>query len=373
MSENEKNKAKDTLITNILALENYANLGDIDIAEAMGLSKSTFCAQKKNNFASLPAWKLNNLVNSEIGVYFKLTESDFFISSPKMFINKLKEATAVRPISPVNGYEGIYYIYLFDQVSSSFGSSVDEGRRLRFGIMYLKKDKDGGSLSSYAVFFKRFDEAQKLYTEVSSHYDYKKEEPFFSYKDIYKGTTEIVGNHIFINLSNSDYTDKASFIANKPDASKGSEYIGGLYALLSVSHGSNKCPVNQKAIISKYMIDISEEEIGSYLNMFNNNIKLDDEADALLEFTKSLNVVINSNEFRGLFSSSGEIVGDGDGNLKKALSDILDENSRKTLFLNKFEHIVKAYIEKNLTSVSVISPNDDDAVYDLIKSCIGKE
>jgi len=106
-------------------------------------------------------------------------------------------------------------------------------------------------------------------------------------------------------------------------------------------------PAAQKIIISRYTLKKSDDEIAKHLQMNHISISMKSESDALISLLKKL------------------YVGGVDGS-----SDFLDEQDKRSIFEGRLNQIVRDYLENNLCGVGCVSNEDDDSVYDMIKSCI---
>ena len=108
----------------------------------------------------------------------------------------------------------------------------------------------------------------------------------YSSVHLYQGTVKITSGHVYLTL---DYGEKdhAFIILHRPDGT-GKYYIGGLGAMVSTSKGRTSFPCMQTLGVSRFNMDISEEEIARKLLLGYPSIKPGDKCEPLLKLIKQL-------------------------------------------------------------------------------------
>jgi len=256
------------------------------------------------------------------------------------------------------GYIGTYLVYIFDQSKIDSFSEIDRVRELRYGVISVFEQwnlVEDNEFIAFAKFYKSFDSAVRLKSELdelpidtdmlkgaeSIRSKYQKDNQYYS------GKLEFTKDHTFVNLSCPFFGDHALMAFHAPRKKGDTVYIGGVGCVTSISRGRYHMPAAQKIIISRYTLKKSDDEIAKHLQMNHISISMKSESDALISLLKKL------------------YVGGVDGS-----SDFLDEQDKRSIFEGRLNQIVRDYLENNLCGVGCVSNEDDDSVYDMIKSCI---
>ncbi len=269
---------------------------------------------------------------------------------------------------------GAYMIYLFDQSKENYTENEKASRRIRFGVVSIVEEVclDYGvktSFKAYAHFFKEKNDAVKLHKKLSKIFktslkgekidipklaksienEYIKvgvnptDSIYSAYKnkEYYQGDVDFQEQHVYIDLKSSYFGDHALFALYSPPKKKDSDYIGGIASLSSVSHGNDRMPCAQKALVSRYIINKDDVELGEYIRMNPTKVSIETKIEEIYSMFEELN--------------------------KESLSGLMDRQDKLSIFSNRFERIVKDYIKDGLNSVGVITTADDSAAYELIK------
>lgn len=270
---------------------------------------------------------------------------------------------------------GTYMVYLFDQSKENYTENERASRKIRYGVVSIVEEVSlsygsQSSFKSYAHFFKEKADAVKLHKTLSKIFrvamkgskidipklakdveiEYEKigvnpsDSKYNSYrnKEYYQGDVDFQDQHVYIDLKSSYFGDHALFALYSPPKKKDSEYIGGIASLSSVSHGKDRMPCAQKALVSRYVINKDDVELGEYIRMNPTKVSIEAKIEEIYSMFEELN--------------------------KESLSGLIDRQDKLSIFSNRFERIIKDYIKDGLNSVGVITTDDDSATYELIKS-----
>lgn len=269
---------------------------------------------------------------------------------------------------------GTYMVYLFDQSKENYIENERASRKIRYGVVSLVEEVSlnygaKNSFKSYAQFFKEKDAAVKLHKKLSKIFktslkgekidipklaksienEYVKiginptDSGYNAYinKEYYQGNVDFQEQHVYIDLKSSYFGDHALFALYSPPKKKDSNYIGGIASLSSVSHGKDRMPCAQKALVSRYIINKDDVELGEYIRMNPTKVSIETKIEEIYSMFEELN--------------------------KESLSGLMDRQDKLSIFSNRFERIIKDYIKDSLNSVGVITTADDSVAYELIK------
>lgn len=269
---------------------------------------------------------------------------------------------------------GAYMIYLFDQSKENYTENERGSRKIRYGVVSLVEEVNlnygaKNSFKSYAQFFKEKDDAVKLHKKLSKIFktslkgekidipklaksienEYVKiginpNDPgynAYTNKEYYQGNVDFQEQHVYIDLKSCYFGDHALFALYSPPKKKDSNYIGGIASLSSVSHGKDRMPCAQKALVSRYIINKDDVELGEYIRMNPTKVSIEPKIEEIYSMFEELN--------------------------KESLSGLMDRQDKLSIFSNRFERIIKDYIKDSLNSVGVITTADDSVAYELIK------
>lgn len=269
---------------------------------------------------------------------------------------------------------GAYIVYLFDQSKENYTKNEQASRRIRYGVISIVEGVNVGygvnsSFKAFGHFFKEKGDAIKLHKTLSKIFkvtlkgtkidipklaedienEYKKvgvkptDSNFAKYinKEYYKGEVDFQEQHVYVDLKSSYFGDHALFALYSPPKKKDAKYIGGVASLSSVSHGNDRMPCAQKALVSRYVINKDDVELGEYIRMNSTKVSLEKRIEEIYSMFEELN--------------------------NESLSSLIDRKDKLSIFSNRFERIIEEYIKDSLNSVGVISASDDSAAYELIK------
>ncbi len=251
---------------------------------------------------------------------------------------------------------GAFLVYFFDQSKLSY-EEADAPRPLRFGVISLFDSFESvsgeASYKAIGLFFKpdEWKEALELKTSLDAIWssdmtrgernDIMKQTFLSASTSIYEGNVEYRESTTWIQLKSDMHDDVATIVLPAPRKKADAPYIGGLGAVLSLSHGSARIPVAQKILFSKHEILRSDEHIGDLLGLAKTPLWQESEAEKLCEFT------------RKLYSADG-------------IGSNLEEADKAALVRRRMDHLVRHTVNK-LGCVTGITPEDDDNAYELIK------
>lgn len=256
---------------------------------------------------------------------------------------------------------GSFFLYFFDQSSPDASGQIDSSRKLRYGVITIYEQiKKLGEIGvyAYALFFKTVEEAEMHWKDLlaiddaDAHLD-KLRLLYKSNNEHYTGEVAFNGHHVFIDLTSTFYRDKGLFILNAPEKKPNAEYVGGLGNVLSVSHGSARCPVAQKIVFSRVQLKgASEEEIAKHLSLTSGSVSVQGETDEIISL------------FKNLYPSGGSI---------GSIDTWFDEQDKRSIFNNRLSRLLQNRAEKEYNSLCMISKSDDHPVYKLIKRCMDSQ
>ncbi|MEE0874797.1 MAG: helix-turn-helix transcriptional regulator [Ruminococcus sp.] len=257
-----------------------------------------------------------------------------------------------------NDFLGNYYCYFFDQAKDVSAKEVETSRDLRFGVMTFFDERNPltgiVTYEAYAMFFKAAEREKAVILKDTVDAAFKKNEDdsagrnsiirdaFREQSGFYSGGIKFSDTHAFIGITSSTFKDIAMMSFYAPVKRDDHEYIGGIGAVSSVTHGSNRMPAAQKIIISQAKLQCPDEVTAEHLNMVSSEIDLGDQALLLTELcTKMFN--------------------------PQTKAAYLDDSDRTAIIKTRMNQLVSDYITKNIFSVGTVSKDEDKKVYQLIK------
>ena len=249
---------------------------------------------------------------------------------------------------------GTYYLYFFDQSMKEANDSF-RYRPFRYGVLsiYESVKKNGGiSVVAFARIFKSAEEAVDFRNDLErqpedgSNPQDRQITVYREYDDTYSGSVALIGNHIFIDLFSFFYNDKGMIILTAPEKKPGSAYIGGLGNIVSVTHGAEHVPVSQKIILSREVINASDEEIASHLLQKNVIVEVDTEVQSLLDLTETL----YSSKENGRY-----------------LDSVLDDADKRAILRQRLLQLIKNNINKSFNGLFMVTKQDDHSCYQFLK------
>ena len=301
---------------------------------------------KDNNLSQIQLARTLDISNASISNYIKgISEPtlSFFYKFKKCFNlsvdyffsdNELKEITTVKPLD-ITRFSGNYILYFYDSASYIGSVSGKTKNPLRYGVLSIYFDK---TLKTKTLFFKQEDQAiqtkQYLDTcsvlEIASYYN--------SNENSYEGECDISGTQVFIKLKN--FNDNVLIILNNPPSKK--IYIGGLGTVNSVSRGREHMPCIQFILLTRDILNLSEDEVYNLLSVDVPSINLHFESEKLIELFKSLYIENNS----------------------------LQEYQKRKIFENSLENAISSAIEANVFRYAKVSGREDDYYYNVIRKTV---
>ena len=325
-----------------------------DFAEIIGIAQSTLVdvLQGKvipklypffQNICKLSGYTIEELINSD------LEEMDKKIVVERA--NSVDEAQYQKLC-------GIYILHYYDTSAFKGRENKDMKAALVFGLLAIYKDrarkeyrcsawfglKKAEVLERFSICYNRYNKngsienaVNYLNTVQSSHK--------------YEGTVQMSTSHIYISLNYGD-KDHAYVILHRPDGTS-KHYIGGLGAMVSVSKGRNSSPCMQFLGLSRYYLDVSEEEIARRLLLGYPSIKPGDKVKQLITLLKSMNQ---------RSEQCGQQILNMD-NFELDLSDV----HKEYIIQGEITKIITDIVENNLFRTLKVSGVDDDEWYHYVK------
>lgn len=318
---------------------------------------------------------MRNLLGMEPFSNHGLIIDDFVAGDPvDVILNKTRSSNKTKFIR--KDMVGSYMVYLFDQSKENFALNERASRRIRFGVISIVEEVGfsvnfgaQSSFKAYSQFFKEKNDAVKFHKNISKIFktslkcekidipeldkSIKKEydkvgvnpsDPDYNTyrnKEYYEGKVDFQEQHVYIDLKSDYFGDHALFALYSPPKKKDSDYIGGIASLCSVSHGKDRMPCAQKALVSRYVLNKDDVEIGEYIRMNPTKVSIGSKMESIYSIFEEFN--------------------------KENLSKLIDKGDKLSILSGRFERIVQDYIEDGLNSVGVITTDDDAAAYELIK------
>ena len=167
---------------------------------------------------------------------------------------------------------------------------------------------------------------------------------------VYEGIVDISNGHIYLNL-NYGNRDRVYVILHRPDGTA-KHYIGGLGAMLSVSKGRYSSPCLQILGVSRYNLDVSEEEIARRLQLGYPSIKPGDRCEPLIRLIQQM------------YQPQQETTEFVDrGHFEMDLTDV----HKEYIIRGEITKIITDIIENNMFRTIKISYIDDDEWYHFVK------
>ena len=363
-----KGKVQKTIADNLTAIRDYLNLNNRNFAKLMDVTEPTI-SNYCNGVRMQPidflinVCKLNELKAKNVTInVLDLISDDFVIeehktnvNEPSVFSNSIKDYK-------YRDLMGSYYCYFYDQ-SKPFSEQNSISREMRYGLITLTINYNAvlgtEKVKAYGCFYKadEMEEINPLREQIEQSFSdfnngsidlgscnasikeiYRKTEGF------YEGEVQFSDYHSYIEIVSEAYNDRALIILNIPKKKKGNPYLGGLGTVASSTHGQNHLPCVQKIILSKYVLNCSEEEISEHLNMKGENITNVEDTNGIAQLCQKL------------YSAK-----------EAPMVSFLDENDKKSIIENRMLQLIRGYIERNVCCVRCVTDEDDKKIYRLIK------
>lgn len=251
---------------------------------------------------------------------------------------------------------GLYCFYYYDTAAFKGRDNKDAKEALNSGLLLIYRNRDNKAYMCMAQFGMKIKEMRNKFTNCGGGKDTSltsidtiaSKMKSYSSVHLYQGTVKITSGHIYLNL---DYGDKdhACVVLHRPDGT-GKFYIGGLGAMVSTSKGRTSFPCMQMLGVSRFNMDISEEEIARRLLLGYPSIKPGDKCEPLLKLIKQL--YQNRSEYEAI-----------PNNFETELSDVY----RERLIQGEVTRLINNIVENNVFRTIKISYIDDDEWYHFVK------
>ena len=344
-----------TIADNLTALFKTVGVTNKEIADDIGIAEgsiSNYCTA--NRLITIPVlMKIcsSNLIRSK-GIYLGV---DDFVKKSDLFKREIAlapEQSAEESFTDLEGYIGNYFCYFYDQTRTAEEQQNTAYRGMRYGVLSVFREDtpaDGTpKLVVGAIFFQqdKKDRAIKNKDEVdeltrSAKTSDKIYKFYSSNKDGYIGELSSSSKSVFITLCNPTFKDQALIILPASGRREDASYKGGLGTLNSVSHGVH-VPAAQKILISGEVLTCPNEVIAEYLTLSSKSVSTAYEAEEI------------ANLCAKLFSPEMD-------SLSISTSD------KSSIIANRLNHLVAAYIDKNVDSVVSVTSDEDKRAYKFIK------
>ncbi|OUP21425.1 hypothetical protein B5F29_02785 [Lachnoclostridium sp. An196] len=256
------------------------------------------------------------------------------------------------PAASYMKFQGAYQVYYFNTSSFREKERRFHGNSLKSGVLYMEKDCRGSGHKIYGILDLSKDSADRYIRDAvrngrspeSSVLDKIKNATRMS--RTYFGGLDLSSKHIYMDLRSDGVKDAIHMIFHRPESNSG-RYIGGLGTMISVSRGAGAAPSVQYVAIVKDSLDVSEEELASYLLMRGPGIVDEESVGELAAFVEKL-YSPGAAEF--LAALSGE--------------------QKKAIVKSNFNMILRETLERNLSRDLKVSLEDDEEFYHYIKRTI---
>lgn len=189
---------------------------------------------------------------------------------------------------------GLYCFYYYDTAAFKGRDNKEAKEALNSGLLLIYRNKANKEYACIAQFGMKVKEMREKFltlgggkiSTVTSLDNTAIKMKSYSSVHLYQGTVKITSGHVYLTL---DYGEKdhAFIILHRPDGT-GKYYIGGLGAMVSTSKGRTSFPCMQTLGVSRFNMDISEEEIARKLLLGYPSIKPGDKCEPLLKLIKQL-------------------------------------------------------------------------------------
>lgn len=248
---------------------------------------------------------------------------------------------------------GTYFIYYLDTGKYKGRDNRVPSDSLTYGILSIYKTSTAFDAVEYgcvaALGMRSREEARCLKNNIDYFEDTTDIVDYFSknyQSTFYSGGVDITQEHIFISLSHSN-TDKSLVILHRVDNNK-DNYLGGIGTVNSVSKGRERMPVVQYVGLSRYPLEMSDEEVHHALLLSYPEIEVGEDSDDLIR------------EFKALFSDENE------------KTQAFSEQQKSVFFRSILSRYIRKSVERNVFRYGKVSNKDDDDWYHLIKQQIPK-
>lgn len=244
---------------------------------------------------------------------------------------------------------GSYFVYYLDTENYKGKDINPADVALNYGILTIREAVTvTGKLDFDCIaFLGRKD--RKMVRELKEKFDskpyardliaYLMEEDYGKY--IYYGRVSASKDHYYISMAH-EREDRLSIILHRPNTRK-PEYIGGIGTVNSVSRGRQHMPTVQFMGLSRYSLNLSEEDIHHAMLLNYPNYHAGPESDEMIRTFK--NLYMNDENTGFMFT----------------------DTQRELLIQSNLERIIKESLTRNLMRYAKVSEVDDDDWYHIIK------
>lgn len=238
-------------------------------------------------------------------------------------------------------FVGNYIVYYYNNTSYKGEVHNNITNTLNYGVLSIYFD-DGRNLKSCATFLKNKKDAIKLLAEVGKVEDSNKMIDLHkNYNNFYIGSLHSNVQNMFIQLTNNVNGDESFLIFNNPPTMI--NYIGGIGTVNSVSRGREQNPCVQYILISKNLIDRSDGEIYSCLQLDLPVVELTFQTKELINLIKRLYLD------------------------KDKLIDNLTEVQKENLVENNIKYMLSEIVDANMFRFAKVSNREDDKLYRILR------
>ena len=251
---------------------------------------------------------------------------------------------------------GLYCFYYYDTAAFKGRDNKEAKEALNSGLLLIYRNRDSKEYVCIAQFGMKVKEMREKFLNcgggkvsiATSLGNIVAKMKSYSSVHLYQGTVKITSGHVYLTL---DYGDKdhAFVVLHRPDGT-GKYYIGGLGAMVSTSKGITSFPCMQMLGVSRFNMDISEEEIARKLLLGYPSIKPGDKCEPLLKLIKQL--YQKHSEYENVSK-----------NFETELSDVY----RESLIQGEVTRLINSIVESNVFRTIKISYIDDDEWYHFVK------
>lgn len=353
MSNSQTLTPQEILSHNLKTLRKYLGKSQRTFSHETDISTPTLSSYE--NGATLPSL--------EFLLYLKTTyhiSIDDFMSrnmTVSDFSNTISASTQnTFPELPQNIYRyiGTYYLYYFGTAQKGDVHSKDPESLLHRGIMTLYRDTsdENSNLQVISCFNLKENAANRLFNEISesSQDQHLKETSKITailrkyilqdQSNIYTGEVLLSPSNLFIQLDHAN-RDHGLLIFRNP-LSEQKKYIGGIGCMNSVSKGYSFDPCIQYIGISRYILDVSVEDI--FKELLIDSVEFDVR-------TETLELI---NLFKKLYIETDN-------------SLLFSEEQKSCFIQSTLEKYIEKTINYNLFLTEKISISRDDNWYHFIK------
>ena len=351
MPDNQFAMHREILSHNLKTLREYLGKNQKIFSLEAGVSTPTLSSYE--NGATLPSLEfllyLKTTYHISIDEFMNrnMTVSDFCNAA---------SAQVIFPEPPLNiyRYTGTYYLYYFGTAKKGDVHTENPENLLHRGVMTLYRNTftEDNKLQVISCFNLKENAANKLFYEISElaqSQHIKETEKIsallkkynsFSESNLYAGDVLISSNNLFIQLNHAN-RDHGLLILRNP-LSEQKKYIGGIGCINSVSKGYSFDPCLQYIGLSRYILDVSVEDI--FKELLINRI----EFDMHIETLELINL------FKKLYVETDNFL-------------LFSEEQKSYFIQSTLEKYIEKDINCNLFLTEKVSISKDDTWYHFIK------